>query len=555
MATIQLSGIEYSGKPNYDISNNNLNFNIRNITQIITSYNIGKYDKSYFEFTITSYTSIPNIKYIPLYVGVSREISTGVNNNDYCYGSIFYDLVSANYSIIENLKGSVINVSRAPLSIGTKAPIINDVVGVSIDAKNNEISLYVNGKLLYTFNPTLFNLNDTKYKYYPAIYCPNGRVNITGKFNFGKSIFENLPSGFTSVHKLYNKDKVNCEISGKLTISREVNKISSDISGTIDTLSIKGDGSVFLVQDAPINPLKSDNLDFSMNIYEYPLFSNLPLPNEYKIYTELYIRDGVLANKYLGIPISIGLTDTPSTAGYETTNNHFINIRLYHILQRPYQYFEHLPGNPILPIYDYVDDLDTIIPAEQGKWIGIEVDPINREITIWINKIKYYTYKFKRPFPKNPYLYIKNDEGSFINSINGEINFGKDEEWTPDFSKIFKGEMPEDCMSLWHYYNRMGRFSVTGIPIIEGEVVVNNTPEDINGYITGFVDVEETQPPEEYEFGNGLNRMYKTYSRMSDTDPHNDEPKYQKYPYINKLIAKHNDGYYPDDPNDPDFNN
>ena len=107
MATIQLSGIEYTGKPNYDISNNNLNFNIKNITQIITSYNIGKYDKSYFEFTITSYTSTPNIKYIPLYVGVSREISTGVNNNDYCYGSIFYDLVSANYSIIENLNPSI----------------------------------------------------------------------------------------------------------------------------------------------------------------------------------------------------------------------------------------------------------------------------------------------------------------------------------------------------------------------------------------------------------------------------------------------------------------
>ena len=66
MATIQLSGIEYTGKPNYDISNNNLNFNIKNITQIITSYNIGKYDKSYFEFTITSYTSTPNIKYVPL---------------------------------------------------------------------------------------------------------------------------------------------------------------------------------------------------------------------------------------------------------------------------------------------------------------------------------------------------------------------------------------------------------------------------------------------------------------------------------------------------------
>ena len=81
---------------------------------------------------------------------------------------------------------------------------------------------------------------------------------------------------------------------------------------------------------------------------------------------------------------------------------------------------------------------------------------------------------------------------------------------------------------------------------------VINTPEDINGYITGFVNVEEIQPPEEYEFGNGLNRMYKTYSKMSDTDPHNDEPKYHKYPYINKLIAKHNDGYYPDNPNEPD---
>jgi hypothetical protein len=42
---------------------------------------------------------------------------------------------------------------------------------------------------------------------------------------------------------------------------------------------------------------------------------------------------------------------------------------------------------------------------------------------------------------------------------------------------------------------------------------------------------------------------------MSDTDPHNIDPKYQKYPYINKLIAKHNDGYYPDKPDDPDLDN
>jgi hypothetical protein len=32
---------------------------------------------------------------------------------------------------------------------------------------------------------------------------------------------------------------------------------------------------------------------------------------------------------------------------------------------------------------------------------------------------------------------------------------------------------------------------------------------------------------------------------MSDTDAHNDAPKYQKYPYINKLIADNNNGYYP----------
>lgn len=550
MATIQLSGIEYSGRPNYDISKNNLNFNINNICEIISSYSIGKYDKSYFEFTITSYTSVSNIKYVPLYVGVSKEISTGVNNNDYCYGSIFYELKSANYSIIENLKGSVINISRSPLNIGTKAPIINDVVGVGIDAPNNEISIFINGKLLYSFNPTLFDLRTSTEKIYPAIHCSNANVNITGKFNFGKSAFEYPVPGFISAHRLYNKEKINYEIKGMITVKRTEGTAHTDLDGTIQTESIKGDGSVHLVQDGPVNQVTEDNLRFSMNIYEYPLFANLPLPNNFKIYTELYIRDGILANKYLGIPISIGITDTPSTVGYETKDNHFINIRLYHILQRPYQYTEHLPGQPIQKIYSYINDLETIIPAEQGKWIGIEVNPIDNEITIWINKIKYYTYKFKMPFPKNPYLYIKNDDGAYINSINGEINFGKDEEWTSDYSRIFKGNMPEDCISLWHYYNRMGHLSVNGIPDIEGVVIVNNTPEDINGYITGYIEVEENQPADEYGFGNGLNRMYKTYNQMTDTDPHNDDPKYQKYPYINKLITKHNNGYYPDDPNE-----
>lgn len=551
MATIQLSGIEYNGRPNYDISKNNLNFNINNICEIITSCNINKNDKAYFEFTITSYTSNPNIKYIPLYVGLSKEISTGVNNNDYCYGSIFYDLKSANYSIIENLKGKVINISRSPLNIGTKAPIINDVIGVAIDAPNNEISLYINGKLLYSFNPTLFDLNKLTEKVYPAIYCPNSNINITGKFNFGKSSFEYLPSGFLSIHRLYNKEKINTEIRGRIIVTRDTPRNHIDIDGVIQTESIKGDGSVYLVQDTPINQMVNDNLKFSMNIYEYPLFSNLPLPNNFKTYTELYIRDGVLSNKYLGIPISIGITDTPSTVGYETENNHFINIRLYHILQRPYQYTEHLPGQTIQKIYSYIDDLETIIPAEQGKWIGIEVNPIDNEIIIWINKIKYYTYKFNVPFPKNPYLYIKNDEGVFINSINGEINFGKDEEWTSDYSKIFKGNMPEDCISLWHYYNRLGHFSINGIPDIVGEVIVNNTPEDINGYITGHLEVGENQSSKEYEFGNGLNRMYNTYNKILDTEAHNDDPKYQKYPYINNLIASYNDGYFPDNPNDP----
>ena len=545
MATINISGIEYNGRPNYDISNNNLNFNISNITEIITSYSINPTDKVYFEFTITSYTSVKNIKYVPLYVGVSKEISQGVNSNDYCYGSLFYDLISADYSIIENKKGSLINISRAPLAVKTKAPIINDVVGVGIDAMNNEISLFINGKLLYSFNPTLFDLRNTTEKIYPAIYCPNGYVNITGKFNFGRSTFEYIPDGYISANRLYNKASIGTEIKGKLTVSRDTPRTHSDITGAVGIDSIKGDGSVYLVQDADINSMQSDNLRFNMNIYEYPLFTNLPLPNNYKIYTELYVRDGILSNKYLGIPISIGLTDLPSTPTYESTSANFINIRLYHILQRPYQYTQHIEGTEIQKIYSYIDDLETIIPAEQGKWIGIETDPLNREITIWINKIKYYTYKFAKPFPNNPYLYIKNDEGVFINSVNCEINFGKNEEWTTDVSKIFKGDMPKDSMSLWHYYNRLGHFAVKNIPDIIGEVIVNNTPEDINGYIVGHLDVEENLTPEEYGFGNGLNRMYKTYSVMSDTDEHNDAPKYQKYPYINKLIADNNNGYYP----------
>ena len=553
MATINLSGIEYNGRPDYNISTNNLNFNINGITEVITSYNIKPYDRAYFEFTVTSYNSINGIKYIPLYVGVSKEVSQGVNSNDFCYGSIYYDTVSANYSIIENTKGSMTNIERSPLNITAKTPIINDIVGVSIDAPNNEITIYVNGKILYSFIPTLFDIGNTKDKIYAAIYCPNGYGKIHGKFNFGKSSLSYLPSGFISVHKMYNKTLVSDTISGKVIVKRSESTVSEELSGDITIASIKGSGDVYLVQDNPVHYLQPDNVNFLMYLVEAPLFSNLPFPNNLKVYTELYIRDGILSNKYLGIPVSIGFTDSPSVLLYESPVANYINIQLYHILQRPYIYIEHKSGGTVSK--KYIGDLETIIPAEQGRWIGIELDSLAREITIWINKIKYYTYKFDMPIPNNPYFYIRNDNGVYLNYINGEINFGADEAFTSDFSKIFKGTMPSDCVSLWHYYNRMGHFSVTGIPDIVGQVIVNNTPEDINGYITGNLIVGESELAEGYEFGNGLNRMYKTYSVMSDTDPHNIDPKYQKYPYINKLIAKHNDGYYPDDPDDPDLNN
>ena len=553
MSTINLSGILYNGKPDYSISNNNLNFNIKGITEVITSYDIKPYDKSYFEFTITSYNSINGIKYVPLYVGVSKEISQGVNSNDFCYGSIFYDMVSANYSIIENTKGSMTNIERSPLNITAKTPIINDIVGVGIDAQNNEITIYVNGNILYSFNPVLFDIGKTTDKIYAAIYCPNGYGKIHGKFNFGKSTLSYLPSGFISAHRVYNKFKVSDTISGKLIVKRDEPAISKELTGTINIDSIKGNGDVYLVQDNSVHDLQPGNLKFLMRLVEAPLFSNLPFPNDLKVYTEIYIRDGILSSKYLGVPISIGFTDSPSAFLYESPIANYINIQLYHILQRPYIYIEHKSGSTVSK--KYIGDLETIIPAEQGRWIGIELDPLAREITIWINKIKYYTYKFDMPIPHNPYLYIKNDRDVYVNNINGEINFGAEEDLTSDFSKIFKGNKPDDCISLWHYYNRMGHFAVTNMPEIVGQVIVNNTPEDINGYIVGYIIVGETELEEGYEFGNGLNRMYKTYSVMSDTDPHNIEPKYHKYPYINKLIAKHNDGYYPNDLDDPDLDN
>ena len=76
-----------------------LGFSIAGTYLLISNRAMWKYEKSYFEVTIDEYTAVKDIKNIPFYIGVQKEPSRGILNNDGLVCSVFYPL-GGNYDII-----------------------------------------------------------------------------------------------------------------------------------------------------------------------------------------------------------------------------------------------------------------------------------------------------------------------------------------------------------------------------------------------------------------------------------------------------------------------
>jgi hypothetical protein len=367
-------------EPDSSLCTDGLNFSINEPFLLISNKPIPKHGKVYFEFTVKSYEQTPSRRNIPIYAGIHKEPSFGVLNSDFCIGSLFYT-EGKDYDIVEKYNKTAEDTHRVPTHIYSKIPGATDVIGVSVDYDNNFICFYNNGKPFYSFYPSLFEMNKEENFY----FCIWGNIScsLKGIVNFGRNGVSYLPDGYNSLHgEYYRKESTQTEINGSVTVERPstwgstFNKINGTIKVTND---IKGDGSLYIVSktatiknklEYTLPYVKSSNyLSDGGNI-----FCNLPIPVDQKVYLELFIKEGELIDNIVGIPASIGISNSLNTIQSKS-----IRMPLYHQLWHNYMYSEVLSLNP--KSYE-ISDIDTSIAPEQGKVIVVCLNLAENEISI-----------------------------------------------------------------------------------------------------------------------------------------------------------------------------
>ena len=158
---------------------------------------------------------------------------------------------------------------------------------------------------------------------------------------------------------MFNKDIVKTTIVGSFTVIRTGKTQSQEFSGGLTVTDIKGDGKTTIITTSSDNEAKSDN-SFVLNSDKGIIYSKLPLPSRYKIYSEIYCRDGILQANQLAIPLMLGITDNPNNL----YNGHTIQIPLHHQKNHCYEYYESNGSDVTTYI---INDVDTSNPKEEGK--------------------------------------------------------------------------------------------------------------------------------------------------------------------------------------------
>lgn len=506
--------------------------------------------KLYFEVVIDNYYPIAAFHNIPLYFGVSREPSFGTLNADFCIGAIYYEN-GKDYDIQEKYSASGSNIHSHPSNIYSRIPGIGDIIGIGVDVPGNTITLYNNGKAFYSFSPQQFRLNTHTFYfciysdiYYSQIYYDDRTTNeekekkyISGHINFGKVNTDFIPSGYTSIYGYYFKrtpveNSIACDMNVEVpdTIGKSTAFFTMDITNILDTIEDKTLKLISNSSNVNINkfhyeiyddPSITDNLLYGGNV-----FINLPIPTDVKIYLELTATRGEIANDLIGIPLSIGLSNTNTSILSRS-----MRLHLYHTKQMYYQYA--VVENFIQNVYE-IGDVDTTVLPEQGKLIGIVLDLANNQMTIYIDGVKFYTLTstiidFTNRLNKT-YFFIHDDD-MFGDSLSGSVNVGQEP---------FDMTMPSDCTSLYEYYNRVYRQLFAQFILCNCKMDIDNTA-GFSLWADVWMDSRTERPSPEL-YGN-LPFLIDSFNGISDTETHivNDISSVN----LNSLIAQDNNGYYP----------
>jgi len=514
------------------------------------------------EFTVTTpYPTNKDVRHIPLCLGVHKEPSFGVLGSDCSLGAIYYTknaylLGSSSaaylaFCIRDKYAGQLMTYRYNKRTTG-RIPIRGTVIGLGVDMPNNLISIYADGVLFYSFNPSQFHMDEDEADFYLAAYCAETGEALSGEVNFGRYRCKHTPPGYFDMYQeLYDKIEASVDIPCQLTVGNvypyALNKnvlhsharVTNDLAPVVNNrrdlaLVANHEGLEYYKDDHKtiVNhhafvyrsiPETQDDPDMA--------YVDLPLDRRKRIYFEFHSSGATVVDDQIGIPLTIGVTRDPTNLSLETFEVDLFHLRTdgYH-LRTTKDGFTFLAGN-----YDIRSPSVPIQPSIIGVIVDLEK-----------NSIELYTegllFSIVSPNPEfvdfskgeDPlYFFLLSQPSRFEGEGHVVCNFGTkspsqmgngedDESLEGYLDDPFKWPLLVDesyVLSYWWYYNLPLRDSFyRDLPCMV-KVISDHIP--YSKYVFSTITVQET---ESIEWGPGLNRLFSTYNRVSNKEEKRNRP-------------------------------
>lgn len=502
-------------------------FNCSKPFLILSSRDIPKDKKVYMEVTITQHPRNDNIRHIPLYLGIHKEPSMGVLNNDCVFGSLYYT-VTEDFQIRERHRGSTDEAKQNVPKLYARIPITNTVIGMGVSIADNTITLYSDGKLFYTITPTTFIMKNSADRWYFAIYNELYEV-LHGRINYGRYKTKFLPEGYIN---LYNhlttiekpkppdvipppydpRDSRKSEFLSNGIIENTIAPIESD-KRRHPRIIIKKTGEI--VNNNTKIVMSSNPSDPDMATI------NFPCPIDHKVYIEINVKEGSIKEKFYGIPMIIGISDR-----INDDSNKSFSLDLFHRNGDTYHAHSVIEGDKKYHRFDEI--LNPSSPV-QPITVGILFDLQGGYISIITDNTIFSKVPIQRVSFNDEgglyYIYLKSANDAYTGDLSLKINTGED---PIDF------ELNWDEKTVYDYWNDSLRFYLEETPGFECRMKVRPYYTEFNSFFPCTITVPRVGDIVK-GFTPGLNMLMDSYNVVTDTEAYINKPEYEVFDFYQKI--------------------
>ena len=527
---------------------------------ILSSKPIPKYSRAYMEFTIKQHPSNAKIRHLPIYVGIHKEPSVGILVADMCLGSIFYCnpyyysdpkdwYHPTSFQSVERYNYNAnVTITKNTQKLGSRVPTVNHIIGIGVDTVANTISIYVEGHKMYSFKPTEFNINSEPDDFYFCISCQENEL-VSGSVNFGRYKCEYTPKGYWTLYQCWYYKKASIwdiyttiqagNIYPNPPVAKEFNM---EITAKNDIAPInfptETHRNPYLIHSDPTNMAYGTNpLGMILRSPDSNDISTLawPIPTDQKIYLEFVVKNALMQIDsqghmlYDGIPVKIGLTSAINT----TSNQKVFWIDLAHKRHVAYKKHSNMYNVPLE--YNAGTVLNPCIPKQPDEW-GMVFDLAHNKIDIYtLGDLFMSVDLVNNDFSGHQDLYWifiqPITDAFYIDNAATEpahiiVNTGE--------NGVLYDNIPDgkDIMTYYYYYNYLLKFKM----FYDIDILIETLPYKTNysRYLFCEITVPDTSD-EATKWSPGMNKLWKTYNVVTDTEPHNNESDITVFDLWNKV--------------------